>query len=173
MLRYRVKMQQRRLHEQAAPPAATAPAKEEIVNVDPETIVKKPVVKKTKAVAENSNDSLGAAPVVLVPPSDPAEGGQIAAAPIVVDQPIATQPAPVVKKKKTLIGLFKGTNDDVPAPAAQPVPAAPEQQVAAFPSLHQSSSRPHQRRSPAPAAAILFSSHHSNPKPKPAPSLAG
>ncbi|MEQ1523312.1 MAG: hypothetical protein ABL936_18760, partial [Aestuariivirga sp.] len=112
-------------NEQATPPAASAPALEEIVNEEPEPVIKKPVVKKAKAVAENSDDALGAAPVVLVPPADPAEGGQIASAPIIVDQPVATQPAPVVKKKKTLLGLFKGTNDQ--APEAQVAPAAPEQ----------------------------------------------
>ncbi|HEX7109765.1 MAG TPA: SPOR domain-containing protein [Aestuariivirga sp.] len=119
--------------EQAAPPAATAPAKEEIVNVDPETIVKKPVLKKTKTTAENS---LGAAPVVLVPPSDSVGTDQNAAAPPVVEQPIAPQPAPVVKKKKTLIGLLRGTNDQEPAAAQTPAatPVVPEQEVvAAFP----------------------------------------
>ncbi len=115
-------------NQQATPPAAPAPATEEIVDEEPAPVVKKPPAKKTQAVAENSNDSLGAAPVVLVPPAD---GGQIASAPIVVDQPVATQPAPVVKKKKTLLGLFRGTNDQVPE--AQVAPAAPEQQVAAIP----------------------------------------
>jgi cell division septation protein DedD len=118
-------------NQQATPPAAPAPATEEIVNEEPEPVIKKPAAKKTKTAAENSDDSLGAAPVVLVPPADPAEGGQIASAPIVVDQPVATQPAPVVKKKKTLLGLFRGTNDDVPA--AQAAPAAPEHQVASIP----------------------------------------
>jgi cell division protein FtsN len=116
---------------QATPPAAPAPATEEIVNEEPEPVVKKPPAKKTQAVAENSDDNLGAAPVVLVPPADPATGGQIASAPLVVDQPVATQPAPVVKKKKTLLGLFRGTNDQVPE--AQVAPAAPEQQVASIP----------------------------------------
>ena len=118
-------------NQQATPPAAPAPATEEIVNEEPEPVLKKPAAKKTKTVAENSDDGLGAAPVVLVPPADPATGGQIASAPIVVDQPVATQPAPVVKKKKTLLGLFKGTNDDVPA--AQVAPAAPEHQIASIP----------------------------------------
>lgn len=118
-------------NQQATPPAATAPATEEIVDEEPAPVVKKPPAKKAKAVAENTDGSLGAAPVVLVPPADPADGGQIASAPIVVDQPVATQPAPVVKKKKTLLGLFKGTNDQVPEP--QVAPAAPEQQVASIP----------------------------------------
>ena len=118
--------------EQATPPAATAPAKEEIVNVDPETIVKKPAVKKTKIAADNS---LGAEPVVLVPPADALDAGQNATAPLVVDQPIASQPAPVVKKKKTLFGLLRGTNDQAPAAAqsSATTPAVPEQQVAALP----------------------------------------
>ena len=116
-------------NQQATPPAAPAPATEEIVDEEPAPVVKKPAAKKT--VAENSDDSLGAAPVVLVPPADPADGGQIASAPIAVDQPVATQPAPVVKKKKTLLGLFRGTNDDVPA--AQAAPLAPEQQLASIP----------------------------------------
>ena len=118
--------------EQATPPAATAPAKEEIVNVDPETIVKKPVLKKTKAPAENA---LGAAPVVLVPPSDSVAAEQDAAAPPVVDQPIATPPAPVIKKKKTLFGLLRGTNDQEPAATQPPAttPVVQEEQVAALP----------------------------------------
>jgi cell division protein FtsN len=103
---------------------------EEIVNVDPAPVVKKPAAKKTVSSNEATNE-LGAAPVVLVPPADPAEGGLIASQPIDANQPIATQPAPVVKKKKTLLGLFKGTNDQ---PAAAPLaPAAPEQQFAAIP----------------------------------------
>ena len=118
-------------NQQATPPAAPAPATEEIVDEEPAPVVKKPPAKKTQAVAENNNDGLGAAPVVLVPPADPADGGQIASAPIVVDQPVATQPAPVVKKKKTLLGLFRGTNDQVPE--AQVAPAAPEQQIASIP----------------------------------------
>ncbi len=118
-------------NEQAAPPAAPAPATEEIVDEAPAPVIKKPAVKKAKAVAENSDESLGAAPVVLVPPADPADGGQIASAPPVVAPPPVTQPAPAVKKKKTLLGLFKGTNDDVPEP--QVAPAAPDQQVASLP----------------------------------------
>jgi hypothetical protein len=118
-------------NQQATPPAAPAPAMEEIVNEEPEPVVKKPAVKKTTATAENNNAQLGAAPVVLVPPADPAEGGQIASAPPVVDQPVATQPAPVIKKKKTLLGLFRGTNDQVPE--TQVAPAAPEQQIASIP----------------------------------------
>ncbi|HUQ37807.1 MAG TPA: SPOR domain-containing protein [Aestuariivirga sp.] len=117
--------------QQATPPAAPAPATEEIVNEESAPVVKKPAAKKTTAAAENTDDSLGAAPVVLVPPADPADGGQIASAPPVVDQPVATQPAPVVKKKKTLLGLFRGTNDQVPE--TQVAPAAPEQQVASIP----------------------------------------
>lgn len=118
-------------NQQATPPAAPAPATEEIVDEEPAPVVKKPPAKKAKAVAENTDDSLGAAPVVLVPPADPADGGQIASAPPVADQPLVTQPAPVVKKKKTLLGLFRGTNDQVPEP--QVAPAAPEQQVASIP----------------------------------------
>ena len=119
--------------EQATPPAATAPAKEEITNVEPESVVIKKAVKKTKSTAETST-ALGSEPVVLVPPSDSAAAGQNVSTPLVVDQPVATPPAPVVKKKKTLLGLFKGTNDQ--APATQPMttaPPAPEQQVAALP----------------------------------------
>jgi cell division septation protein DedD len=119
--------------EQATPPAETAPAKEEIVNEDPQPVVKKPAAKKTKAAVEK-NTASGAEPVVLVPPSDSVDAGQNASAPIVLDQPVATQPAPVVKKKKTLLGLFKGTNDletAAPVAAAAPDPAA--QQVAAIP----------------------------------------
>jgi cell division protein FtsN len=44
---------------------------------------------------------------------------------------VATQPAPVIKKKKTLLGLFRGTNDQVPE--TQVAPAAPEQQIASIP----------------------------------------
>ena len=120
--------------ERATPPATTAPAKEEIVNVEePEPVLKKPATKKTTATAENA-DSLGAAPVVLVPPSDPADAGLSASTPIVVDQPVIAQPAPVVKKKKTLLGLFKGTNDQEPADqTAATTPIVPQQQVASLP----------------------------------------
>ena len=116
--------------EQATPLAAAAPATEEIVNVDPVPIQKKPIVKKSTV---EKPVSLGAAPVVLVPPSDSVDAGQGVSAPLVGDQPVATPPAPAVKKKKTLFGLLRGTNDQ--APAAQPAttPAAPQQQVASLP----------------------------------------
>ena len=78
--------------------------------------------------------SLGAAPVVLVPPSDSVDASQSASAPVVVDQPVATQPVPVVKKKKTLFGFLKGTNDQAPAAqTATTTPIAPQQQVASLP----------------------------------------
>ena len=119
-------------NEQATPPAATAPAKEEIVNDDPEPVVKKPVLKKTKAPADNA---LGAAPVVLVPPSESLLRTRMRPHLLLLNKPSPPQPAPVVKKKKTLLGLFRGTNDQEPdavqAPAA--TPAVPEQEVAAFP----------------------------------------
>jgi cell division septation protein DedD len=44
---------------------------------------------------------------------------------------VTTPPAPVVKKKKTLLGLFRGTNDQVPE--TQAAPAAPAQQIASVP----------------------------------------
>jgi len=116
--------------QQATPPAAPAPAMEEIVNVEPPPVVKKAAARTTTSSSENTAQ-LGAAPVVLVPPADPALGGQFASTPIEVNPPVATQPAPVVKKKKTLLGLFKGTNDEVAAAPAAPV--APEQQFAAIP----------------------------------------
>lgn len=115
---------------QASPPSEPAPAMEEIVNVDPAPVVKKPVAKKAKSTTEDTAE-LGAAPVVLVPPADPVEGGQVASAPVVADQPVTTPPAPVVKKKKTLLGLFRGTNDQVPE--TQAAPAAPAQQIASVP----------------------------------------
>jgi cell division septation protein DedD len=118
---------------QATPPAATAPAKEEIVNDEPEPVVIKKAVTNTKSAAETST-ALGSEPVVLVPPSDSVDAGQNASAPLVTNQPVATPPAPVVKKKKTLLGLFKGTNDQAPeTQTVAPAPPAPEQQVAALP----------------------------------------
>src|SRR6185295_5505955 len=89
--------------EQATPPAAAAPAKEEITNAEPEPVVVKKAVKKTKP-AEETSPASGAEPLVLVPPSDAVDPGQNAGAPVVVEQPVATPPAPapVVKKKKTL-----------------------------------------------------------------------
>jgi hypothetical protein len=115
---------------QATPPSEPAPAMEEIVNVDPAPVVKKPVAKKAKSVAEDTAE-LGAAPVVLVPPADPVEGGQVVSAPVVADQPATTPPAPVIKKKKTLLSLFRGTKDQVPE--TQAAPAAPAQQIASVP----------------------------------------
>jgi hypothetical protein len=120
---------------QATPPAVTAPAKEEIVNVESEPAVTKKAVKKTK-LADETSTALGSEPVVLVPPSDSVDAGQNASAPLVTDQPVAAPPAPVVKKKKTLLGLFKGTNDQAPeTQTVTPIPTspAPEQQVAALP----------------------------------------
>jgi cell division septation protein DedD len=117
--------------EQATPPVATAPAKEEIVNVDPVPVTTKPVIKKTTV---EKTVSLGSEPVVLVPPSDPLDASQNATAPLIVDQPVVTQPAPVVKKKKTLFGLLRGTNDQAPAAqTATTTPIVPEQQVASLP----------------------------------------
>ncbi len=121
------------INQQATPPAEPAPAMEEIVNDEPAPAIKKPVVKAAKSTAEKS-PQLGAAPVVLVPPSDSAGASQGAGAPVVIDPPVAAQPAPAVKKKKTLFGLFKGTNDqEVAGQATGAVPVAPEQQVAAIP----------------------------------------
>lgn len=117
--------------EQATPPAAQEPAKEEIVNLEPEPVPfqKKPTAKKSAA---EESESLGAAPVVLVPPSETIDTGQDASAPLVASQPAATAPAPVVKKKKTLFDLLRGTNDQ--SSAAQTVTTAPvpQQQVAAI-----------------------------------------
>lgn len=120
--------------EQATPPAEPAPAMEEIVNAEPAPEVKKTVAKKAKSAVEE-NTALGASPVVLVPPSNSADAGQgTAAAPLVIDPPVSTQPAPAVKKKKTLFGLLKGTNDqEVAGQTATTGPIEPQQQVAAIP----------------------------------------
>ena len=129
--------------------------------------------KKTKATAEDTL-SWAQRPLFSFLPPIQLEGGQNASAPVVVDQPVATPPAPVVKKKKTLLGLFRGTNDQVPADAsAHPAPPRLSSKLLHSRSLRQSSSRPHQPRLQAAAADILFSSPHSSPKLKPAPSLAG
>jgi cell division protein FtsN len=62
------------------------------------------------------------------------DASQNATAPLIVDQPVVTQPAPVVKKKKTLFGLLRGTNDQAPAAqTATTTPIVPEQQVASLP----------------------------------------
>jgi SPOR domain len=115
--------------EQAAPPASAAPAAEEIAIVDPAPIQKKTTAKtaeKPKAKTEQVA-ALGAEPVVLVPPSESFAPAENASAPVAQEQPVAAQPAPVVKKKKTLLDLFNGAKDDTAAPA----PSAPKQEVAA------------------------------------------
>jgi hypothetical protein len=113
---------------QATPPSDVAPAKEEIVTEAP--VVKKKAVSKAKA--KTNTEALGAEPVILVPPSDSLEPGENAASQTATTQPVVTPPAPVVKKKKTLLGLFNGTNDDVPE-AQTVTPAAPAQEVASLP----------------------------------------
>ena len=119
-------------NEQAAPPAAPAPATEEIVDEAPAPVIKKPAVKKTKAVAENSDESLGAAPVVLVPPADPADGGQIASAPpVVAPPPVPPSRPPPSKRKRPCLACSREPMMMFPQP--QVPPAAPDQQVASLP----------------------------------------
>ncbi len=118
--------------EQATPPAPAAPAVEEIAIVDPVPIQKKTTLKaveKPKAKTEQVA-ALGAEPVVLVPPSDSFVPAENAGVPAVQQQAVAAQPAPVVKKKKTLLDLFNGTKNDT-ADASAPTPSAPKQEVAA------------------------------------------
>jgi cell division septation protein DedD len=127
---------------QASPPSDVEPAKEEIVSDDAGASKKKPAVKeaeapvKAKAKSKNKSENavaLGAKPVVLVPPADNASATESSGDQIVVDQPIAANqpvatPQPPVKKKKTLLGLFNGTNDEVAAAEAASV--EPPKQVA-------------------------------------------
>jgi hypothetical protein len=130
---------------QATPPSDTAPANEEIVNEvsTPEKkasattkTVENPVKAKSKSKSEKSV-ALGAKPVVLVPPSDdvaqPSDNIVVNENPdtsVVANQPIETQQPPV-KKKKTLFGLFNGTNDQVAATETAPVES--QQQITASP----------------------------------------
>jgi SPOR domain len=124
------------ISSQATPPSEVAPAKEEIVNEAPVVVPKKKVaaksvVAKTKPKANVSTDDAadtGAAPLVLVAPESAAGAAGTGEGPDsigVVDQPALVQ-APPVKKKKTLFGLFNGTNEQVDTAA----PAVQEQQVA-------------------------------------------
>ena len=94
----------------------------------------KQAVAGTKKKAAAPQEEIGAIePVILVPPSQPgapSQGGETASS-----QPIAQQdgsePAPV-KKKKTILDLFRGT-DSAEIPAAQQAAPAEETQVAALP----------------------------------------
>ena len=95
---------------------------------------------KPKATDEKTV-ALGAAPVVLVPPAEDAAVSTDQNSQAIADQPETPQPAP--RKKKTLLGLFNGTNDQVAAtgpateiqqPQIQPTPAAPAQSASAAPS---------------------------------------
>jgi hypothetical protein len=119
---------------QAAPPSDVAPASEEIVT---EPVVKKKMEASSKPKAKTkSQKALGAKPVVLVPPSEEAVVATNQDTQIVVDQPVDVQseqtPAPApVKKKKTLFGLFNGTNDQIAA--AEPAPVETQNQVATAP----------------------------------------
>ncbi len=120
--------------EQATPPTPAVPAVEEIAIADPVPVQKKTTSKsaeKPKAKTEQVA-ALGAEPVVLVPPSDSFVPAENASAPVVQQQPVVAQPAPVVKKKKTLLDLLNGTKDDTAAPdTSASTPAAPKQEVAA------------------------------------------
>jgi cell division septation protein DedD len=132
---------------QATPPSDTAPAKEEIVTDDAPVVPQKkvvatnvdaPVKVKPKPKAEKTV-ALGGAPVVLVAPENDVSAGDAPNAsaatnqPVAANQPVVPQVAPV-KKKKTLFGLFNGTNDQVNSVQAAPAtPApAPAQQVASI-----------------------------------------
>ena len=122
---------------QATPPSDTVPAKEEITNeapvvakkIAPKTVEAPAKVKAKTKVAKTV--ALGAAPVVLVPPSDDVAIAENVDSPIVSDQPVVAQPAPA-KKKKTLFGLFNGTNEQVDTVEAAPV-VQQQKQVAALP----------------------------------------
>jgi hypothetical protein len=117
---------------QASPPSDVAPATEEIVN-EPVAVKKK--IAAPEKITENvsrpktrtkSEKALGAKPVVLVPPSEDVASIQNPETQVLVDQPVETQAAPApapVKKKKTLFGLFNGTNDQIAAAEAAPVEA--------------------------------------------------
>ena len=126
---------------QASPPSDVAPASEEIVT---EPVVKKKTEQSSKSAETEvkpkakakSQKALGAKPVVLVPPSEEAVAASNQDTQIVVDQPVDVQPeqtpAPApVKKKKTLFGLFNGTNDQVAA--AETAPVEVQNQVVATP----------------------------------------
>ncbi len=127
---------------QATPPSDIAPASEEIVN-EPVVAKKKTVVpdQTTEVVTKPKiktktarTTALGSKPVVLVPPSDDVAVAQDQDTTIVVDQPVETQPAPApteVKKKKTLFGLFNGSNDQVSA--AETAPVQNQRQITAQP----------------------------------------
>ena len=126
--------------EAAPEPEAAPPPKKKVASAE---TANKPGVKKT------TQKSLGASPVVLVPPADGAEpaleqdvasidsssavGGGLYAGDGVIDPGVAAAaPAPApVKKKRTLADLFKGESNDAPpeqsaalvAPAPAPAPA--------------------------------------------------
>ncbi len=120
---------------QATPPSDVAPAKEEIVNDDAVVVPKKKVaakstVAKSKPKAKISADDVAETspePLVLVAPETNASTSEVPGSIGVVDQPAVVE-TPPVKKKKTLFGLFNGTNDQVDA--ATTAPAVQEQQVA-------------------------------------------
>jgi cell division septation protein DedD len=123
---------------QATPPSDIAPAKEEIVTDDASVVPKKKVVAqaveapakvKPKTKVEKTV-ALGAAPVVLVAPENDPGVAEVPNTATISNQPAVTQ-VPPVKKKKTLFGLFNGTNDQVDAATAAPV--VPQQQVASIP----------------------------------------
>ena len=132
--------------EQATPPSDNAPAKEEIVNEDAPAVPAKKTVTKTVEAPTKAKPKLKAEktvalagkPVVLVPPeADVTTGSAPINGQTAVDQPILAQQQPLdqpVKKKKTLIGLFTGTNDQVDTVQAAPAtPVVAQKQVASLP----------------------------------------
>ncbi len=129
--------------EPAPPPKKKAQAKKEA-----------PAKKKTQT-APADDESLGASPVVLVPPSQgtaepvsPIQGGEQTAASESISQQGAGDSAAPAKKKRTVMDLFRGTDtesaDSAPAQAA----ANEETQVAALPPP----SKPAQAAKPSTAA---------------------
>lgn len=144
--------------EQASPPSNEKPADTASTATDTESVIEAPAVKpkaeaakkaatKTKTAtatttkkkpAANPDDSMGAEPVVLVPPSqdaqNPIQGGGTEAASAAPAPPAAEAP----KKKRTLFDLFNKSGSETqpaqqqeqvasiePEPAPAPAPSKP------------------------------------------------
>jgi hypothetical protein len=128
------------------PTTAGAEIASETIVEEPEVVIK-PVKKKEatkqvaaaakkKAAAAPEEQDLGAEPVVLVPPAEPIAPPSQSADQIASSEPISQQggaaPAPA-KKKKTILDLFRGSDEASAGAPAQAAPSTDETQVASLP----------------------------------------
>ena len=157
--------------EQASPPSPDAPAVTEtpVVTETPELIpaskpaktkaaTVKSATKKKVAATTAPSKSTGTEPLVLVPPSQDGSPTQGADTAIPADAIAQPAPAPeIVKKKKTIFDLFKGTSAEPAQPAQQQVASAEPQPLPETPPAEPA---PQVKQAAKPAAAPSGSGYY-------------